>query len=83
MQVAVPIISIVLFLIGIVKTIRYVGTGSKKAKSFMVLMGAFIIFISLGFLRNSILDSELNSMLMLGISILSFIASNKILGGGK
>jgi hypothetical protein len=78
----VPIIAVILFLIGIVKTIRYVGNGSKKTKSFVVLIGSFIISISLGFVRNSILDSELNSMFMLGISILSFMASNKILRKG-
>jgi hypothetical protein len=37
----------------------------------------------LGFVRSPTLDSEITSMLMLGISTLSFIVSHEILHRGK
>jgi hypothetical protein len=78
-----PIFSVIIFIIGIIKTIRCNVANSEKRKSYFVLIGGVLIFISLTFINSSIMDYWIVAILMLSTTILSFLASNKILRKGK
>jgi uncharacterized membrane protein YfcA len=74
-----PVLALILFVSGVVKTIRYKGGRSLKRKSLFILSSGFLIFISLGFVRKTTLDSDIVLILMIGVSALSFIISRQIL----
>ena len=78
-----PIFSVIIFITGIVKTIRCSGASHEKRNSFFVLIAGVLISIWLTFINSSTMDYWIVAILMLSVSIFSFIVSHKILSAGK